>query len=419
MSFARPTENRSKRVPAFWEDRDIGWFFLIQIFGFGAFGLRSTILPLYVYHQTGSATALGAVAAIQYLASAIFGLFGGLISDHFDRRAYLRLANAARVVIFGSFALLAAMQHLTLPIIYVGLVLMGMTSTASTEFAAMTYLLPAERRGKGAALIANGDNLAQILGYAAGGALFGLIGGAASISAVAACYAVTMVCSLPIRHLGPDARKARLTAAHAISEFGAGIRFIVSSRIVLGVMSISVVAGGLCGGVSALLIPYLTDVFHASAVTIGAFGAAGAIGTIVGMMLAGRTGDRESYGRPLVTASILLVAALAGLVLVHAGEAFTLVCWSLAMAAFSAQSVLCRMWQVRTIPSEIGGRVMGNVGVLASLAMMGSTWACGSVAQAAGVSAVMQFAMCVASVILVSAAALALLVHPRSARIPR
>lgn len=366
--------------------RNILLFFLIQVFGFGGFGLRGTILPLLVYQQTGSASDLGFVAAAQFLASALFGVFGGTLSDHFDRRTYLRFANLARTLIFISFALLSAIGKLSFFEIAIGLVLMGMTSTASTEFACLAYLLPENKRGGGAAVFANGDNIAQILGAALGGVLFSSIGASMSIAVVAATYGVTLICSFLIGSLGPDNSKVPATPSVLWNEFCEGLRFMTKSGTVSHALYLGIIFGAVNGSFAVLAVPYAKKMLHASAQETGWLFAAGAIGAIIGMAIAARVGDRITYRRELISVVVTFIASIILLTLVRDHVTEGLIAWAMAVGSISCGSVLIRMWQMRLIPSSIGGRVIGNAGVIGSLLLVGTTTAAGALTQYSGVS---------------------------------
>ena len=52
-------------------------------------GLRTLVVPLLVFHLTGSAVALGLTFALEVLPFALFSLLGGSLADRLNRRTLM------------------------------------------------------------------------------------------------------------------------------------------------------------------------------------------------------------------------------------------------------------------------------------------------------------------------------------------
>ena len=61
-------------------------------------------LPYQLYTLTGSNFAVGALGIVELVPLVVFGLYGGALADHVDRRRMLVLAGAAQVVLTGLLA---------------------------------------------------------------------------------------------------------------------------------------------------------------------------------------------------------------------------------------------------------------------------------------------------------------------------
>ena len=56
-------------------------------------------VPYQIYQLTGSNFAVGALALVELLPLIVFGLYGGALADHVDRRRMLVLCGVAQVVL--------------------------------------------------------------------------------------------------------------------------------------------------------------------------------------------------------------------------------------------------------------------------------------------------------------------------------
>ena len=88
-------------------------------------GLRTLVIPLLVFHLTGSAVSLGLTFAFELLPFALFSLLGGSLADRLDRRMLMLGADAVRFFIMTLFCLALWRGVLTLPLLYVGVVLLS------------------------------------------------------------------------------------------------------------------------------------------------------------------------------------------------------------------------------------------------------------------------------------------------------
>jgi len=107
-------------------------FYAGQAFSYVGDGLRTLALPLLVFHLTGSALSLGITYALEFLPFAVTGLIGGSLADRLDRRRLLLSCDFVRFFIIAFFAVAYWRGFLTLPMLYVGIVIIAMCARSSS-----------------------------------------------------------------------------------------------------------------------------------------------------------------------------------------------------------------------------------------------------------------------------------------------
>ena len=86
------------------ESRDFRLLFLAgTAFYFGQM-VTYVAIPFQIYRLTGSNFAVGAVALVELLPLVVFGLYGGALADHVDRRRLLIGCGFVQVVLSGVLA---------------------------------------------------------------------------------------------------------------------------------------------------------------------------------------------------------------------------------------------------------------------------------------------------------------------------
>src|ERR1700736_4548276 len=96
-------------------------YYVGQALSFVGDGLRTLVLPLLVFHMTGSALSLGVTYALQFLPFAVTGLVGGSLADRLDRRRLVIGCDLVRFATVTFFAIAYWRGFLTLVELYVGI----------------------------------------------------------------------------------------------------------------------------------------------------------------------------------------------------------------------------------------------------------------------------------------------------------
>src|SRR3954467_5843784 len=86
-------------TPPLRESRDFRLLFYAgTVFYFGAM-VSYVAIPYQIYTLTGSNFAVGAIGIVELLPLVVFGLYGGALADHVDRRKLLVGAGLAQAAL--------------------------------------------------------------------------------------------------------------------------------------------------------------------------------------------------------------------------------------------------------------------------------------------------------------------------------
>jgi predicted MFS family arabinose efflux permease len=230
------------------------------------------------------------VGLIAFLPQLLLAVPAGLIADRLDRRAVIIVTNIGALIGSLLFVMLAV-QHSQSIAAYFGALLLYSTADAlgvPATRAMLPSLVTGERYLRATALISSVSQFGTIAGPALAGILIAF--SAASAFAVAAVLQVAAI----VAFFFLDSRVP--TEQHDESLWQSavgGFRFVIDRKIILGAISLDLVAV-LFGGATALLPIYATQILHVGATGYGVLRAAPAVGAaIVGLWLIRRPIQRN------------------------------------------------------------------------------------------------------------------------------
>jgi MFS family permease len=331
-------------------------------------GLRTLAIPLLVFHLTGSAVSLGVTFALELLPFALFSLVGGSLADRLDRRRLMLIADAVRFTIMTLFVLALWRGALTLPMLYVGVVLLAICAAIflGAQASSIPYLLGKDRAKSAVAALSATEQGVNLIAPPLGGAIFGLVGALPALAVNAATYLCSQLSIASVSTFGPDEPGGFPPLADIGRDIRAGFRFVMSDpamrTLTLNATMLNTV--GIFGFVA--MIPYLKREFGATDQIVGiAFGCF-AFGSLGGALLAGRT--HWPFGRSLIIAYI--VDALAWMPTIWA-QTIWLAVGSVTVCAFCGAYEITTIvaWRMRVIPEEMIGRVFGVIRLLVLIGM--------------------------------------------------
>ena len=215
------------RLPAF-QHRNYRLFFggqLVSLIGTWAQAIGQGWLVLEL---TNSPLALGAVSALQFTPSLLFGLWAGVLADRFPKRRILLCTQSVAMLLAVVLGLLTSLHLVALWHVLVLAALLGLVNALDmpTRQAFVGEMVGKEHLASAIALNASLFNAARVVGPAIAGLLIGWLGvtplfwlNAASFVAVLVALSKMDIApllrrSLPRRHERRSAGGAALRAAH-------------------------------------------------------------------------------------------------------------------------------------------------------------------------------------------------------------
>lgn len=316
--------------------------------------LARVAFSVLVYERTSSAALSAAVYALTFLPALLGGALLGWVADRYPRRRVMIGSHLTRA------ALVMPMAWPGLPLPVLCALIVVLVLAGSPHSAAQGALLPEILRGdlleRGYAVRQVTGQLAQVAGFATGGALLALL----SPHAALVMNSVTFVLSAAVLACGVAPRPAPAPAAGAVrswsGDIAAGARTVFAdpSRRTLAVV---VWLAGTYIAPEGVAAPYAAQL-GAGPVAVGLLLAAIPAGSVVGAIVFTRwvpQRTRERWMLPLAVAAgvPLMVSALAPSV------AAITVLWALSGAAVAAALIQAQAGFVRRTPAEARGRATG------------------------------------------------------------
>ena len=288
-----------------------------------------------VLELTNSGTALGIVTALQFLPSLLFGLWGGVLADRYDKRKLLLATQtglALVALILGVLDVTGIVQYWQVLVLALALGLVSAIDSPVRQSFVVEMVGPDDLTNA-VGLNSTIFNSARILGPAVAGVMITAIGTgwafvANAISSIAVLTGLALM------------RPAELRPSPAIDrirgQLRAGLHYVRQRQDLLLTMVLVFVVGtfGLNFQITTALLA--KQVFHRSATGYGLLSTALAVGACVGAVLATRRRTRPSLLFLLLAAMAFgFLEILAGSMPGFGATALMLVLVGLAMLTFT------------------------------------------------------------------------------------
>ena len=351
MSASTNVANPGRAVFAFPAFRN---YELARLFIVIALGMQSVAVGWQVYDITKRPLALGITGLAQFLPGFFLFLVSGHAADRIDRRRLLTFCYVGFAVCSGLLLAIAAAGTQQVYFIYGVLVLVGVVRSFNgpVSRAILPRLVPMEVFPSAVAWHSTVFQAASILGPAVGGVIYAAFRGPSAVYAIAMFSGV--VAGLATLRIKMN-EGASMREPVSWSTVLAGLRYINREKVILGSISLDLVAV-LLGGAVALLPVYAREILHTGPWGLGILRSAPAIGAAgMAILLAYRPLRRR------VGSSMLWCVAGFGLATVIFGISrnfFLSVVSLILVGATDMVSVVIRgtLVQVKT-PDEMRGRV--------------------------------------------------------------
>jgi MFS family permease len=357
--FARALQSRSFAL--LWTGQTI------SALGDGAF---VTALSWQALQLTGSAMAMGLVVLAQTFPMVLLLLFGGVVADRFPRHQVMLWSDASRAVAVLLIAVLGMthllqLWHLVLLALFFGFV-RGFFSPAYQSI--VPQLVNKGDLSSANSLTELSYQLYCTVGPMLGASLVAFAGTAAAFAFDGFTFIVSALClamlRLPLQFPPATPTSAQLPRRGirtALSEMHEGLRYVTGSTFLWVTITLSALLT--IGGAGSLVVamPKLVhDVYGQGVWLLGAIRAAGGIGSIVAILLAGYLNRLRRRGITMYLMMICISMAfiLFGLPLPHAVEPIV-ACLAMVVVNFglAVYQILWLTVMQEIVPDDKLGRV--------------------------------------------------------------
>ena len=341
MATETPFQHRSFRL-----------FWFVRIASSMSFQMLAVAVGWTMYEITGSAFDLGLVGLAQFLPMVALTLVVGHVADRHDRRAIMRVCQIAMAAVALVFAVGSWGGWLSRNAIFGLVAILGSARAfeSPSTMALLPAVVPRHLLRQATAASSSANQTAQIVGPALGGVLYALSPGVVyAVVTVAALCASTLLVLIRVERQELPAKRMNLRSLFS------GIAFVGGSPIVLGALTLDLVAV-LLGGATALLPIFAQSILGTGPWGLGLLRSAPAVGALCASLVLARRPMRTAAG-PTMLAGV----ALFGLATVVFGLSRSMPLSLLALGVLGASdtmSVVVRqsLVQLRT-PPEMLGRV--------------------------------------------------------------
>lgn len=256
----------------------------------------STTLLVWVFVLTHSAAAVSGVLVAQYVPIFLLGPVAGVFVDRWNRRTtmiattLLQMGVALLPLLIPGEARLAA--------IYASVFLLSGISRFFTPARAgvLQVVVAPQQQAQAASIGQVTFAIAIIVGPAIASPLYFVVGPVVAILINAVSFLVSALFLLAIRvsrkDLRPYVQPEKGGASAVVSELYAGLRLIATTRVLLMVIILALIAMLGAGALNALDIIFVSQRLHVSVSLYGPLSAVAGLGTLVGAVLAGVLASR-------------------------------------------------------------------------------------------------------------------------------
>ncbi len=262
------------------------------------FNMLSVANGWFIYDQTHNPMDLGWVGLCQFVPAFCMTFLSGQLADRHDRRNLMVAAN-----LLMAFAALFLWWLAGQPfskatfLLTIGLVAVARSLEAPAAASFLPDLVEPHNLTRGVAWNSSVKQISKLAGPGLGGLLYGLFGRADKVFLVCACG--SLVAAGFVLMMKP--RTANLAKRVAISwaSFKEGVGYVVGNRVILGAVSLDMVAV-LLGGAVALLPVFAKDILHVGPFGLGLLRSAPGVGAFFMAVWLSRHPVQTQIGRKLL-----------------------------------------------------------------------------------------------------------------------
>ena len=261
------------------------------------------ILGWVVLELTDSPWRVGLLAFFRMIPMPFLGLASGVLSDRVDRKRLMVGTEATSLVLMALLFVLVATD--SAEFWSIALIALGMGTGWVVSFPARNSVIQ-DLVGSGgitSAMPLETANLAgsRMMGPLYGGLLLSFAGPAEAIFILTVLYGLDLLLLWRV-HIPPRQAVAHEPVTRVLTE---GLRFVVSSRLILAVILITIVANALYFPYMGMLPVFARDVLGVGPALLGIMAAMDGMGALIGSVFLASRRNIRSPGRIFVFGTIL------------------------------------------------------------------------------------------------------------------
>lgn len=327
-------------------------------------GIARTASPLLAARLTDDPILIAGIGAVAMLPWLFFAVPAGVLVDRMDRRQALALAAGVRTALAVVLVVLVAMNALTIWWLYLVIFVYGVCETlydgairAVVPSVVRKKDLPrANARIEGAELVVQNFAAAPLTSALFAVAVLIPIGGLVAAFGLAALLAVFLPAVASGRQFHAASTEEVVPFRRQLAD---GWHFIMSNRMLRTLWFFSIPVAILFSASGATLVLFVLDTLAVPEAAFGLFLLSGAIGGLIGSVIASRLARRFGLGPVMAAANLLagILVLLTGLLPVPVAA---LILFGLGAVTTTVWNVLIMSFRQAIIPGRLLGRVHGT-----------------------------------------------------------
>lgn len=310
-------------------------------------------LPFQVKELTGSFLAVGLIGLVEIIPLVIFGLYGGVLADHMDRKKMIWTTEFASLFLSATLLINALLPSPSLILIYVVAALFAAVDGLQrpSSDAILPRLVAHKDLPAASALMSMRWQIGMIAGPSIAGVLISIYGVPAGFILDILTYFLSLAILLRVKSVPP----IEINEKPTFSSLVAGVKYATSRKDLMGTYLVDLSA--MFFAMPTALYPFWADQAGAPW-ALGIFYAAGTIGSILVTLTSGWVKSYTKHGRAIFLAALGwgVAITIAGLV----NHVALILLFLILAGASDMVSALFRsvLWN-QSIPDEFRGRLAG------------------------------------------------------------
>ena len=310
-------------------------------------------LPFQVKELTGSYLAVGLIGLVEIIPLVVFGLYGGVLADHMDRKKMIWVTEFAALFLSLILLINSLLPSPSLALIYIVAALFSAVDGLQrpSADAILPRLVEHKDLPAASALMSLRWQMGMIAGPSLAGVLISIFGVSAGFISDIATYFLSLIILIRVKSVPP----IEISENPSFSSLVAGVKYATSRKDLMGTYLVDLAA--MFFAMPTALFPFWAEQVGAPW-ALGLFYAAGTIGSILVTVTSGWVKNYTKHGR-----AIFLAALGWGVAITFAGLANNLALILLFLILAGASDMVSALFRStlwnQSIPDEFRGRLAG------------------------------------------------------------